>query len=163
MLVCLMPFVGGLLGLWLVPNSKPYGRLVCLWISFSYVATWTLSMSVAAANTSGHTKKITTNAFLLMGYCIGNFIGPFFFISSQAPTYNLGVGMSLFCVGLQIICICALWFLLWRRNQKRRAGWVGNERLAAEKGFMDLTDLENEQFKVCFVSFFVVPGSMNSI
>ena len=51
----------------LVPQSIPYGRLVCLWISFSYTATWTLSMSVATANTAGHTKKVTTNATLLVG------------------------------------------------------------------------------------------------
>lgn len=50
-------------------------------------------MSVATANTAGHTKKVTTNAMLLIGendhdpswkglmanaltgYCLGNFIG----------------------------------------------------------------------------------------
>lgn len=67
MLVCLIPFLAGTIGTWLVPQSIPYGRLVCLWISFSYTATWTLSMSVATANTAGHTKKVATNAMLLIG------------------------------------------------------------------------------------------------
>lgn len=67
MLICLIPFLAGTIGTWLVPQSVPYGRLVCLWISFSYTATWTLSMSVATANTAGHTKKVATNAMLLIG------------------------------------------------------------------------------------------------
>ncbi|KAH6670419.1 major facilitator superfamily transporter [Halenospora varia] len=123
MLICLVPFLAGIIGLWLIDSSKPYGRLACLWISFSYTATWTLSMSVATANTAGHTKKITTNAFLLMGYCLGNFIGPFFFLTSQAPTYNLGVGMMFFCVAVQVLSIVGVLLLFVWRNKKRREGW----------------------------------------
>lgn len=148
MLVCLIPFLAGIIGLWLIDNAKPYGRLACLWISFSYTATWTLSMAVATANTAGHTKKITTNALLLIGYCLGNFIGPFFFLSSQAPTYNLGVGMMFFCVAVQVLSISGIWFLLWHRNSKRKNLWVGNEAKAHENGFLDLTDLDNPYFKV---------------
>lgn len=150
MLFCLLPFLAGIIGLWMIDKSNPYGRLVCLWISFSYTATWTLSMSVATANTAGHTKKITTNAFLLMGYCLGNFIGPFFFLTNQAPTYNLGVGMMFFCIAVQVFCIVAIWGLLIWRNKKRRGGWVGNEVKAQENGFLDMTDLENEQFKYVY-------------
>ncbi|RDI78123.1 hypothetical protein Vi05172_g11910 [Venturia inaequalis] len=122
MLICLLPFLAGTIGTWIIPQSIPYGRLVCLWISFTYTATWTLSMSVATANTAGHTKKITTNAALLIGYCLGNFIGPFFFITDQAPRYNLGVAMMFFCVGVQVLSIGGIWFLLWKRNRERDAG-----------------------------------------
>ncbi|KAI7514775.1 allantoate permease [Hortaea werneckii] len=150
MLICLAPFLGGTIGMWLVPQSVPYGRLVCLWISFAYTATWTLSMSVATANTAGHTKKITTAAFLLIGYCLGNFLGPFFFLSSQAPTYELGVGMMFFCVGIQVLSICGIWFVLWRRNA-RRGQILGGEQSPAEgyeMGFRDITDKENIHFRV---------------
>lgn len=78
MLIRLVPFLAGIICTWLIPQSILYDRLVCLWISFSYTATWTLSMSVAAANTAGHTKKATTNTILLIGYCLDNFIEPFF-------------------------------------------------------------------------------------
>lgn len=107
-------------------------------------------MAVATANTSGHTKKITTNAFLLMGYCLGNFIGSFFFLTEQAPTYNLGVGVMFFCVAVQVICIVGIWVLFIYRNRKRAAGWIGHEAKAHENGFLDLTDLENEQFKYVY-------------
>ncbi|KAL4946053.1 major facilitator superfamily domain-containing protein [Aspergillus oleicola] len=111
MLVCILPFLAGTLGLHLLDSetSNPYGRLVCLWISFAYTASWTLCMSVATANTAGHTKKITTNAMVIIGYCLGNFIGPFFFKSAQAPGYAL----------VQILSLLALWGLLWWRNMAR--------------------------------------------
>ena len=149
MLICLVPFLAGTIGTWLIPQNVPYGRLVCLWISFSYTATWTLSMSVATANTAGHTKKITTNAMLLIGYCLGNFVGPFFFKAPQAPRYNLGVGMMFFCIGVQVLCISGIWLLLWRRNAaSKHLRTVENAMQARELGLQDVTDRKNPYFEV---------------
>lgn len=151
MLLALIPFLAGILGLRLISEDVPYGRLACLWISFSYTATWTLSMSVATANTAGHTKKITTNAMLLIGYCLGNFVGPFFFKTDQAPLYPLGVGMMFFCVAVQIVSLVAIWVLLWFRNKSRRdLHETSNERQAWERGLLDETDLENKYFKYVY-------------
>ncbi|KAF2704112.1 MFS general substrate transporter [Pleomassaria siparia CBS 279.74] len=151
-MVCLAPFLAGTIGTWLVPHSILYGRLVCLWISFSYTATWTLSMSVATANTAGHTKKVTTNAFLLIGYCLGNFISPFFFLAEQAPWYELGVGMMFFCIGVQVVSIVGLWVLLWNRNRSRETATMSERDLIKgyENGFRDLTDLENVHFEYVY-------------
>ncbi|CAK4033220.1 major facilitator superfamily transporter [Lecanosticta acicola] len=149
MLICLVPFLAGTIGTWLVPQSVPYGRLVCLWISFSYTATWTLSMSVATANTAGHTKKVTTNATLLVGYCLGNFIGPFFFLTSQAPRYELGVGMMFFCIGIQVLSICGIWALLWIRNRKRRHAQV-DSTAGYQLGLEDVTDRKNPHFEYVY-------------
>ncbi|RDW74418.1 uncharacterized protein DSM5745_07080 [Aspergillus mulundensis] len=157
MLLCIVPFLVGVLGLWLLPSSNPYGRLVCLWISFAYTAAWTLSMSVATANTAGHTKKITTNALLIIGYCLGNFVGPFFFKTEQAPRYPLGVGMMFFCIAAQVICLVGLWVLLWWRNSKRSVVWSergvsegSRTALAFERGMLDETDFENEYFQYVY-------------
>jgi ACS family allantoate permease-like MFS transporter len=152
MLISLVPFLAGTVGTWLIPQSIPYGRLVCLWISFSYTATWTLSMSVATANTAGHTKKVTTNAVLLIGYCLGNSIGPFCFIANQAPRYNLGVGMMFFCIGVQVLSISVIWVLLGHRN-KLRAAVNASERdvlKGYENGFKYMTDLENLHFRYVY-------------
>lgn len=163
MLICLAPFLAGVCGLWLIDESKPYGRLVCLWISFTYTATWTLSMAVATANTAGHTKKITTNAMLLIGYCLGNFVGPFFFKSDQAPGYSLGVGMMFFCIAVQVFCLVGIWVLLWARNRKRSRFIQGvspdNNDPAVqgyERGLLDETDLENPYFKVRVKRFQII-------
>jgi len=109
-------------------------------------------MSVATANTAGHTKKVTTNAFLLIGYCLGNFIGPFFFLAEQAPRYDLGVGMMFFCIGVQVMSILGIWYVLWKRNKSRAGSNLGerDELEGYENGFRDLTDLENVHFKVSY-------------
>jgi len=154
MLACLVPALAGVLGTWLLPNTNPYGRLVCLWITFSYTATWSLSMSVVTANTAGHTKKATSAAILLIGYCLGNFIGPFFFHAEQAPRYELGVGMMLTCIGIQIICILGTWALLWDRNRKRAVmnATRSNDPVDGQnRALNDETDLENPNFKVCVI------------
>lgn len=151
MLLGLVPFLAGVLGLRLISESIPYGRLACLWISFAYTATWTLSMSVATANTAGHTKKITTNAMLLIGYCLGNFVGPFFFKTEQAPLYPLGVGMMFSCIAIQVLSLIGIWALLWWRNRSRRSLWPDvSEEEAAERGFLDETDWENKYFKYVY-------------
>lgn len=113
---------------------------------------WTLSMSVGTANTAGHTKKVRTNAILLIGYCLGNFIGPFFFIADQAPRYNLGVGMMFFCIGVQVLSISSIWILLGHRN-KLRALVDTFERGVLEgyeNGFRNMTDLENLHFRYVY-------------
>ncbi|KAJ9428030.1 major facilitator superfamily domain-containing protein [Fusarium oxysporum] len=141
MLLGLVPFLAGVLGLHFLPHSDAYARLACLWMSFSYTSTWTLSMSVSMANTAGHTKKITTNALLLIGYCLGNFVGPFFFKSSQAPQYELGVVASL----------VALWVLLWMRNRSRRELHTPeNHQRAWEAGLLDETDFKNRYFQYVY-------------
>ncbi|KAJ9137063.1 Major facilitator superfamily transporter [Pleurostoma richardsiae] len=155
MLLCLIPFLVGIIGLWLVDEGKPYGRLVCLWICFAYTATWTLSMSVSTANTAGHTKKITTNAMLLIGYCLGNFVGPFSFKKGQAPVYPLGVGMMFFCVGVQVFSLAGIWVLLWYRNRSRMAYHAEAQTnegmaLAYEKGLLDETDWQNKYFQYVY-------------
>ena len=151
MLLALVPFLAGVLGLKLLPQSDSYGRLACLWISFSYTASWTLSMSVATANTAGHTKKITTNALLLIGYCLGNFVGPFFFKTSQEPRYGLGVGMMFCCIAIQVASLVGIWVLLWTRNRSRRELHTSENRQRAwEMGLLDKTDLENKYFEYVY-------------
>lgn len=169
MLACLAPFLAGVCGLRFVADSQPYARLACLWVAFTYTATWTLSMAVATANVAGHTKKITTNALLLIGYCLGNFVGPFFFRSSstQVPRYDLGVAMMFFCIAAQVVCLVALGVLFRVRNRRRcrslgpdhplgstaQNGIAGHENEAdqldrLEDTLRDETDLENKLFKV---------------
>lgn len=151
MFTCLVPTLAGVVGMWVLPQTNPYGRLTCLWITFTYTASWTLSMSIVTANTAGHTKKSTSAAILLIGYCLGNFIGPFFFLNDQAPRYELGVGMMLTCIAIQMLCILSLYLLFLFRNRKRASQVTGlaqdlddGELLALH----DETDLRNPEFKV---------------
>ncbi|KAL4991901.1 major facilitator superfamily domain-containing protein [Aspergillus falconensis] len=98
MLLCIVPFLAGVLGLWLLPSSNLHGRLVCLWISFAYTTAWSLSMSVATANTADTKKSPPTK-----------------------PRYPLGVGMMFSCIVVQAIYLVGLCVLLWWRNSTRGA------------------------------------------
>lgn len=151
MLVCLVPFLAGLIGVHVISDSNPYARLACLWITFSYTATWTLSISLVIANTAGHTKQTTSNAALIMGYCLGNFCGPFFFQSQQAPRYPLGVGMMFFYVAMQVVIIAAIFAVLYTRNEKRNVQNVSedsNAVIEVDHVLDDATDMNNKDFRV---------------
>lgn len=55
-----------------------------------------------------------------------------------------------FCVGIQVLSICGIWFVLWRRNAKR-GQILGGEQSSTEgyeMGFRDMTDKENIHFRV---------------
>lgn len=151
MFVCLLPTLTGVVGMWTLSQTNPYGRLVCLWITFTYTASWTLVMSVVIANTAGHTKKSTSAAITLIGYCLGNFIGPFFFLKRQAPRYELGIGMMLACIAIQMLCIISLYILFLHRNRRRAAQnalAVQDSTSDQASGLDDKTDFQNRSFRV---------------
>jgi hypothetical protein len=43
---------------------------------------------MVSSNVAGYTKKQLTGAFIFVGYCIGNIIGPQTFKAKEAPYYH---------------------------------------------------------------------------
>lgn len=63
----------------------------------------------------------------------------------------MGVAMMFFCVGVQVLAIGGIWILLWRRNRERHAvikEREGDEGEELEMCLRDITDLQNEHFRV---------------
>ena len=54
-----------------------------------------LALSWCAATTTGHTKKTTTNAMLLIGYCLGNLISPQMWREKYKPRFYVPWGIIL--------------------------------------------------------------------
>lgn len=102
-------------------------------------------LSCIASNTAGHTKKVIVNALSLIGYCVGNLIGPLTFIESEEPQYNTAkIIMVVMCV-LCMVLMAALLLINWSANKRRDKK---NERLYMENSeFADLTDLQNPEFR----------------
>ena len=48
-----------------------------------------LSLSWISSVTAGHTKRVTTNAIMLIAYCIGNAAAPFMWQAKYQPRYVL--------------------------------------------------------------------------
>ncbi|KAK7547080.1 putative MFS allantoate transporter [Phyllosticta paracitricarpa] len=156
-LLFLLPNIAGCLGLRFVPAHRHIARLWCYYLTGPYNAAFVLVLSLSMGNTAGHTKKIVTNAFLFLGYCVGNIAGPFFFKTEQAPGYELGVWSMLFCHLAEVVLVCVLWAMLARENRardrrkaEREAAGVVAERDAEATAFEDLTDWENENFRYVY-------------
>lgn len=106
-------------------------------------------LSSISSNVTGHTKKVTGNAIVLVGYCVGNLIGPQTFLASEAPTYKTAKICIVAFGASSLATILAIWFYYWRENMKRdKRGYVKGEVDMIENfEFADLTDLENPLFR----------------
>lgn len=108
-----------------------------------------LVLSLAVGNTAGHTKKVVTNAFLFLGYCVGNIAGPFFYKASQSPTYELGIWSMIFCHLSEFAIVLGFRFFLAWENKKRERVY-GEQVDADATAFGDLTDWENTNFRYVY-------------
>ncbi|KAK6608092.1 hypothetical protein H4I96_04327 [Botrytis cinerea] len=171
-LIFLLPNITGAFGLQFLPQTHQVPRLIMYYLTGPYNASFVLLLSVLSANTAGHTKKILTNATLFVGLCVGNISGPFFYKSSQAPKYQLGIWSMIVSHLAEAVLIIILRFLLKRENEKRdlqqgidvtsgvREG-RGDEFADADEeerrrrdlddtAFADMTDRENQNFRYIF-------------
>lgn len=154
-LLFLCPNITGAFGLRFMDPAHKVGRLMCYYLTGPYNAAFVLILSLQIANTSGHTKKVVTNAILFLGYCVGNIIGPFFYKTEQAPTYALGIWSMIVSHLLEVLVIVAYWILMSRENRRRdklqsamEGGLEG--RNLDTTAFLDLTDRENLNFRYIY-------------
>lgn len=105
-------------------------------------------LSIIASNVAGHTKKVTTNAIYLIGYCVGNLIGPQTFIDTQAPKYQ-GAKISIVVNGIvSLIVLCLIYYTYWTNNKQRDALAEDQDfENIKNHEFADLTDKENPLFR----------------
>ncbi|KAL1974725.1 hypothetical protein VTN31DRAFT_4929 [Thermomyces dupontii] len=154
-LIFLCPNIAGAFGLRFVPQDQQVGRLMCYYLTGPYNAAFVLILSMQIANTAGHTKKVVTNAVLFLGYCAGNIAGPFFYLSEQAPYYELGIWSMIVSHLIEAFLITTLGLLLRWENKKRdkiqsqmEGGLEGRDLDAT--AFLDLTDRENLNFRYIY-------------
>ncbi|KAG7796493.1 hypothetical protein KL929_003000 [Ogataea haglerorum] len=104
--------------------------------------------SYFASNTPGHTKKITVTGIYLIGYCVGNLIGPQTYRASDAPHYVPAKIAILVCLAVAAACILGVYILCRRENNRRDRMDEARPELAPENiEFSDLTDKENIFFR----------------
>lgn len=110
--------------------------------------------SLVASNCAGHTKKVTVNAIFLIGYCVGNIIGPQTFRSNQAPEYMGAVAAMVGCTSLVFVMLLGLWADYYYDNKRRDARMddplVKEFMLIENHEFADLTDKQNPLFRYTF-------------
>jgi hypothetical protein len=175
-LLFLAPNICGAFGLAFLDANNQAGRLVSYYLTGPYNAAFVMVLSMSTANTAGHTKKVVTNgkftdlqtptpdhhpltsdlpAVLFLGYCTGNIAGPFFYLASQAPRYQLGIWSMIVSHLIEAALILTLRFLLARENKRRdkiQSAIVGGleGRDLDATAFGDLTDIENLNFRYIY-------------
>jgi phosphatidylserine synthase len=94
--------MAGILMVKLLPYDRKIPRLAGYWLVTAVAPAFPLMMSLFASNTAGFTKKSTVVAFIFVGYCVGNFVGPQFFKSTEAPGYSV----STFVLSINDLSLC---------------------------------------------------------
>lgn len=77
----------GMILVWKLDDDNQKGRLTGLSLGAVFAVNIPLSLSIISSNVAGFTKRSTTSALLFVAYCVGNIVGPQFFLSSEEPHY----------------------------------------------------------------------------
>lgn len=144
--IIIWSLIGGILGgslLAFLPVDST-GALAGNYITHVVGAFLPCSYSFAAANTAGHTKKVTMNAILLMSFCLGNILGPLTFRDEDAPSYT-PAKITIVAVDLTAVSgAVVLWLYYYWQNKRRDKMGVEHK---TDVEFADQTDLENKEFR----------------
>jgi hypothetical protein len=143
-----------------IDNDHIWARFMgyCLIIAFS--ANFPLTFAMITANTSGYTKKSVTASMVLIGYCIGNIIGPQFMFDREAPSYTSGFLAIVICLAASLVIIIGFRFYLVWENKKRdrEQGAVDTDVVVIDGvavplgmlNMLDKTDREIKQFRYVY-------------
>ncbi|KAJ7054943.1 MFS general substrate transporter [Mycena amicta] len=148
-------------------NTLPWSNKIGLLFSFWIVGWGTTAFVIAVAwlntVTAGHTKRVTTNAILLIAYCVGNAAAP---ANDKYKPRNHVPWIIICCcfVSCMVLLLVIRWVLSRENKRRDRQGRsdvsmyddVYIERLSpdgvlekvkVDKEFLDLTDIQNQDFR----------------
>jgi MFS family permease len=77
----------GMLLIWELDADNRAGKMTGLCLGGVFAANIPLSLSLISSNVAGFTKKSTVSALMFAAYCVGNIVGPQFFLPSEEPSY----------------------------------------------------------------------------
>lgn len=130
-----------------LPTSNNTGRLIGYYMTQAIPTAFVALLSMISSNVAGYTKKTTVAALYLIGYCVGNIIGPQTFRPKDAPQYLPAEITILVCIGVSLLIMLFIYWWYCRENRRKteiqsRPGYVRLEN----QEFLDLTDRENPDF-----------------
>lgn len=172
---CLMGLAGAVMVHVLDIEANRDASLAGVYLMGFYNVPWVFMLSLQSSNAGGATKKsfmaisiaciygryrmspfLRYTTKLTMSFrilAIGNIIGPQLFLSSQAPTYPLGIGAMIFSFTLMGASTIFYFFLAILEN-KRRDSLYGKPEDSVQSGLEaerdDKTDKENNAFRYTY-------------
>ncbi|KAL4735707.1 major facilitator superfamily domain-containing protein [Aspergillus similis] len=152
--------MAGILMVKLLPQDRKIPRLAGYWLVTAVAPAFPLMMSLFASNTAGFTKKSTVVAFIFVGYCVGNFVGPQFFKSTEAPGYSTAYTTILACYVISIVMAAVFRvYLDWTNKRRDQAQGIHIDpeehreidlQADEELDHVDETDIQNQSFRYIF-------------
>ncbi|EIW56362.1 MFS general substrate transporter [Trametes versicolor FP-101664 SS1] len=158
-----IPNIMGVLIINFLPWDNKVGLLFGQWLTGVGTTGFVLSLSWLSSVTSGHTKRVTVNAIMLISYCVGNAAAPFMWQAKYRPRNHIPWTIIGICYVICPILMLLIRVLLLRENKKRDAeprddtyddvyievvlpdGTRTEKRV--DKEYLDLTDIQNRDFR----------------
>ncbi|KAI4696009.1 uncharacterized protein J4E88_000180 [Alternaria novae-zelandiae] len=152
MALYLCPTIIGACLIWQLPRTNLAGCLAGYYMIGAFVGSLVIALQFPASNVGGYTKRTTSTAFVFLGYCVGNIIGPQAFLAKEAPKYETGVKMILGCAVSQVVLALCLRALLLRRNAQRdreeaESAHAQGTYPSDVDAIEDTTDFHNRKFR----------------
>jgi ACS family allantoate permease-like MFS transporter len=117
-MLLLVPLVGSIL-LMVLPASERWGIVVSTWLAACSSSLMVVSLSLAASNVKGNTKKSAVTAIFFVAYCTGCIIGPQLWQAEDAPRYTRGCISSIVSWCLLALTFAAYYAMMKRENLQR--------------------------------------------
>ncbi|KAJ5219563.1 hypothetical protein N7468_008767 [Penicillium chermesinum] len=111
--------VVGMLLIWKLNPAEQVGRMVGLTLGVVYAINLPISLSIVTSNVAGFSKKSVTSALLFIAYCVGNIVGPQFFLASEEPSYPTGITAAMSGLVLSIFFLLCLYVYYTWENRRR--------------------------------------------
>ncbi|KAL3489221.1 major facilitator superfamily domain-containing protein [Aspergillus germanicus] len=144
-----LPVIAGAAMVWRAPWSA--AKIVPLWGMYLmgfFPAIYVMTLSLATANTAGHTKKAVTAGMIWASYCISNGVAPLLVFANerddQYPTTFKIVIAGSTVSGAVLIALRG--YLMWENRRRDRVHPVDEGEVVAT-ALMDRTDGENLNFR----------------
>ncbi|KAH7129518.1 major facilitator superfamily domain-containing protein [Dactylonectria estremocensis] len=147
---CVLGHIPAVIGAILMATTEKVPALIGYYTTGGIPIGWTTILGLQSSNVAGSTKKITVACIGTIAYTIGNIISPHTFQARDAPRY-LPAKISI-CI-IYFLCTLDLLLMRWvfeRRNKQReaeKAAQGGQARVEDNHEFLDLTDLQNREFR----------------
>jgi len=129
-------------------DSVP-SRLIGYYLTGSSNAVFVLALSLISGNVAGSTKKSLASASIFLGVAIGNIVGPYSFLASEAPTYRTGIIVCMCSRAAEVVVILLLRICFVRPNKERDQRWARGEIECdpSVQVYEDVTDKVNLHFR----------------
>ncbi|KAJ4411644.1 Allantoate permease [Gnomoniopsis sp. IMI 355080] len=150
LLVSTVGMLFAILGMLLITclnDDQSVGKLIGYYLTQGSPTPFVAILSLISTNVAGWTKKTTVAAMYLIGYCVGNIIGPQVFQDKDAPKYTSAEIVIVVCYFVSLLDVLFIYY--WCRSQNKKKAEMraqpGYVKIEGQE-FYDLTDRENPEF-----------------